>query len=72
MVKYCLNVWSLSNRMGETAAVKFQKADALLFPDKVIQDLPLYGNQWIPLGIKTTIQERIKIASAFSEYCSGG
>ena len=58
--------------MGESAAVKLQRADELLYPDKVVKDLPLYGNQWIPLGIQTTVQERVKIASAFSEYCSGG
>lgn len=57
---------------GENAAVKLQRADELLYPDKVVKDLPLYGNQWIPLGIQTTVQERVKIASAFSEYCSGG
>lgn len=53
-------------------AVRFQKADEILYPDLVVKDLPLYGNQWIPLGIKTTLQERVKIAAAFSEYCSGG
>lgn len=57
---------------GETAAVKMQKADALLYPDKVVDDLPLYGNQFIPLGIKTTMQERIRIASLFDSYCNGG
>ena len=57
---------------GETAAVKMQKADALLFPDSVINDLPLYGNQFIPLGIKTTMQERVRIASLFDSYCNGG
>ena len=57
---------------AESAAAKLQKADEILFPSKVVNDLPLYGNQWIPLGIKTTMQERIKIASAFSSYCSGG
>ena len=57
---------------GETMAIRFQKADEILYPEKVIKDLPLYGNQWIPLGIKTTLQERIKIAATFSEYCSGG
>lgn len=57
---------------GESAAVKLQRADELLYPDKVVKDLPLYGNQWIPLGIQTTVQERVKIASAFGEYCSGG
>ena len=57
---------------GEAMAARFQQADEILYPDRVVKDLPLYGNQWIPLGIKTTIQERIRIAAAFSEYCSGG
>ena len=57
---------------GETAAVKMQKADQLLYPETVIDDLPLYGNQFIPLGIKTTLQERIRIASLFDSYCNGG
>ena len=26
-----------------------------------VDTLPLRGNQWIPLGIKTTLKERIKI-----------
>ena len=57
---------------GESCAVKFKKADELLYPDTVVKDLPLYGNQFIPLGIKTTIQERIRIASLFDSYCNGG
>lgn len=57
---------------GESAASKFLKADMLLYPETVCKDLPLYGNQWIPLGIKTTIQERIKICSKFDAYCDGG
>ena len=57
---------------GETAAAKMQKADQLLYPETVIDDLPLYGNQFIPLGIKTTLQERIRIASLFDSYCNGG
>lgn len=57
---------------GETAAVKMQKADVMLYPEKVVNDLPLYGNQFIPLGIKTTLQERIRIASLFDSYCNGG
>lgn len=58
--------------MAEQCAVKMQQADEYLYPDKVVKDLPLYGNQWIPLGIKTTIQERIKICSAFDNFCNGG
>ena len=57
---------------GESAASKFLLADLLLFDKGVNKELPLYGNQWIPLGIKTTIQERIKICSKFDEYCDGG
>ena len=57
---------------AEQAAVKMQKADKYLYPDKVVEDLPLYGNQWIPLGIKATIAERTKICAAFDSYCSGG
>ncbi len=57
---------------AEQAAVKMQKADEMLYPECVITDLPLYGNQFIPLGIKTTLQERVNIASTFDNYCNGG
>lgn len=57
---------------GEQCAAKFLQADKLLFPETVVKDLPLYGNQFIPLGIKTTLQERIRIASLFDSYCNGG
>lgn len=57
---------------GEQAAVKLQKADTLLYPRRVVKDLPLYGNQWIPLGIKASIAERTKICAAFDSYCNGG
>ena len=57
---------------AEQAAVKMQQADEYLYPNKVVKDLPLYGNQWIPLGIKTTIQERTKICATFDKFCNGG
>ena len=57
---------------GESAAAKMQIADEFFFPETVIKDLPLYGNQFIPLGIKTTMVERIRIASLFDSYCNGG
>ena len=57
---------------AEQAAVKMQKADEMLYPEYVVTDLPLYGNQFIPLGIKTTLQERVRIASTFDNYCNGG
>ena len=57
---------------AEQAAAKMQSADKYLYPDKVVEDLPLYGNQWIPLGIKATILERTRICAAFDSYCNGG
>jgi ribonucleoside-triphosphate reductase len=57
---------------GESAAAKLMKKDKFFYPEANIYDLPLYGNQFIPLGIKTTLQERIKIASAFDSFCNGG
>lgn len=57
---------------GETAAAKLMKKDKFFYPNANIYDLPLYGNQFIPLGIKTTGQERVRIASEFDGYCSGG
>ena len=63
---------SIEQIPGESAAAKLQQADELLYPEKVVKDLPLYGNQFIPLGIKTTIQERVRIASLFDSYCNGG
>lgn len=57
---------------GESAAAKLMKKDKFFYPKANIYDLPLYGNQFIPLGIKTTGQERVRIASEFDGYCSGG
>ena len=57
---------------GETAAVKLMKKDMFFYPDTAVNDLPLYGNQFIPLGIKTTLQERIRIAAMFDGFCNGG
>ena len=57
---------------AETAAAKLMKKDIFFYPRKTVKDLPLYGNQFIPLGIKTTLQERIRIASLFDGFCNGG
>ena len=58
--------------LGESCAAKLMAADMMLYPDAAITDLPTYGNQFIPLGIKTTLKERIRIASLFDSYCNGG
>lgn len=57
---------------GETAAAKLMKKDLFFFPNDTVTDLPLYGNQFLPLGIKATLQERIRVASLFDSYCNGG
>lgn len=57
---------------GESAAAKLMKKDKFFYPRAKIYDLPLYGNQFIPLGIKTTLQERVRIAAEFDSYCNGG
>lgn len=57
---------------GESAAAKLMKKDKFFYPKAKIYDLPLYGNQFIPLGIQTTIQERVRIAAEFDSYCNGG
>lgn len=57
---------------GESAASKLMNKDKFFYPDANIYDLPLYGNQFIPLGIKTTLKERIRIQAMFDKFCNGG
>ena len=57
---------------GESAAAKLMKKDKFFYPRKTVSDLPLYGNQFMPLGITTTLQERIRVAALFDSFCNGG
>ena len=57
---------------GETAAAKLMKKDQFFFPNDTVTDLPLYGNQFLPLGIKASLQERVRIAALFDGFCNGG
>lgn len=57
---------------GESAAAKLMKKDKFFYPRKTVVDLPLYGNQFMPLGIKTTLQERVRVAALFDGFCNGG
>lgn len=57
---------------GESCASKMLQADKMLFGNKVIDDLPLYGNQYLPLGIQATLKERIRVASLYDQFCNGG
>ena len=45
--------------------------DKLFFPDEAYE-LPLYGNQFIPLGVKCTIQEKIRLSALLDRACNGG
>lgn len=46
--------------------------DKFFYEDADIYDLPLYGNQFMPLGVQTTLQERIRVQALFDSYCNGG
>lgn len=56
---------------AERAAAVLMEKDKLFFPDEKYE-LPLYGNQWIPLGVKTTISEKVKLSAIMDKACSGG
>lgn len=66
---YSMNVEQIP---AETAAKKLMQKDELTYPDLTITDLPLYGNQFIPLGIKTTLEERVRVAALYDKFLNGG
>lgn len=56
---------------GERAASILMQKDKFFYPNEPYE-LPLYGNQWIPLGVKTTIQEKVKLSATLDKACNGG
>ena len=48
------------------------RKDKFFYPKANIYDLPLYGNQFMPLGIQTTLHERIRVQALFDSFCNGG
>jgi ribonucleoside-triphosphate reductase len=56
---------------AERAAVVLMEKDKIAFPNEKYE-LPLYGNQWIPLAVKTTMQEKVRISAALDKACNGG
>lgn len=56
---------------GERAAAILMQKDKLFYPNEKYE-LPLYGNQWYPLGVQTTLQEKIEISAQFDKACNGG
>lgn len=67
-VEYSVNIEQIP---AERAAAVLQRKDKHFFPNEKYT-LPLYGNQWIPLGIKCTLQEKIRITAPLDNACSGG
>lgn len=67
-IDYSINIEQIP---GERAASILMKKDKFFFP-KEKYELPLYGNQWIPLGVKTTIDEKIKLSAILDKACNGG
>ena len=56
---------------AERAAAILMEKDKFFFPNEKYE-LPLYGNQWIPLGVKTTLHEKIRLSAILDKACSGG
>ena len=56
---------------GERAASILMQKDMFFYPNQAYE-LPLYGNQWIPLGVKTSIQEKVKLSATLDKACNGG
>lgn len=65
---YMINIEQIP---AERAASVLMEKDKLFYPDEKYE-LPLYGNQWIPLAVKTTIQEKIRISAILDKACNGG
>lgn len=67
-VDYMINIEAVP---AESAAAKLMQKNKILFPDEKY-DLPLYANQWIPLAVRTSIQNKIDISARLDEACTGG
>ena len=65
---YMINIEQIP---GERAAAVLMQKDQIFFPDEAYE-LPLYGNQFIPLGVKTTLHEKVRVSAVLDAACSGG
>src|SRR5574344_2131998 len=64
--EYSMNIESVP---AERAAVILCQKDNLLYEKK---DKEIYSNQWIPLSVKCTIKEKLRLSSILDIKCSGG
>lgn len=64
--EYSFNVESVP---AERCAVILCQKDNLLFEKK---EKFIYSNQWVPLSVKCTIQEKLRLSSILDKKCSGG
>jgi len=67
-VDYKINIEQVP---AERAATVLMEKDRLFFPNEAYE-FPLYANQWIPLAVKTTIKEKVKVSAELDKACSGG
>lgn len=65
---YSINIEEIP---AERAAAILMAKDQFFHPDETYE-LPLYGNQWIPLGVKTSLQERSYLCAELDKACNGG
>lgn len=65
---YSINIEEIP---GERAAAILKEKDQELFPNEKYE-LPLYGNQWVPLGIKTSLYNKLRLSAILDKACSGG
>lgn len=56
---------------AERAAAVLMYKDQFFHPNERYE-LPTYGNQWIPLAVKCTLSEKIKISALLDQFCNGG
>jgi len=65
---YMINVEAVP---AERAAAVLMEKDKRFYPNEKYT-LPLYGNQWIPLGVKCTLNTKVRLSAALDDACGGG
>lgn len=66
---YSINVEAVP---AERCAVILKAKDKIIYGGEVDTHSSLYGNQWIPLDVKTVLAEKIRLSSILDSKCGGG